>query len=173
MKVSKFIPPTGYSLLYHQAGRRSACCKVFSPILNPQPPTPDALFWVESHSQPKQAYALKPGVDVSALPTPLQSLDVALLDNIVFQQILGQSANKLKHDGHLHFIREESEIKELLETDENAVVFWVHSPSVEQVRTICESGHRMPQKSTYFYPKLLSGLVLYYYGLAPIPVSVA
>lgn len=122
-----------------------------------------ALFWVQPGQGPKQAYRLKPGVDVSTLPGPLQTLDVALLDQLVFQQILGQSANEMKQQHQLHFIRDEAEVAALLQHPDT-LVFWVHAPDVNQVRQICEAGYRMPQKSTYFYPKLLSGLVLYYYG---------
>ena len=48
------------------------------------------------------------------------------------------------------------------------MVFWVHAPDVQAVKDICskskDTGIRMPQKSTYFYPKLLSGLVFSYFG---------
>lgn len=124
-----------------------------------------ALFWVETGKQRiKTPYRLKDTIDRSIIPPLLQSLDVALIDQFVFQALLQQSANDLKQQGFLHFIREEQEIVNLLQNDENTLVFWVHAPDVAQVKAICESGLRMPQKSTYFYPKLLSGLVMYYYG---------
>jgi uncharacterized protein (DUF1015 family) len=123
-------------------------------------PVPDekALFWLDQ----KQAYSLKPGVDLSAIPESLRGLDVAILDHVVFQGILKQPANDLKTNGHLLFIRDEAEVMERLNA--GAHVFWVHAPGVDVIQEVCSSGFRMPQKSTYFYPKLLSGLVLYYYG---------
>jgi uncharacterized protein (DUF1015 family) len=127
----------------------------------------DALFWVQVSGQEKQPYRLKTGVNLTDIPVPLQSLDVALLDYFIFQGILKESASNLKQQGHLQFIRDEAEIDTLLNTEE-VLVFWVHAPSVMHVQKICESGYRMPQKSTYFYPKLLSGLVLYYYGIEPM-----
>ncbi len=42
---------------------------------------------------------------------------------------------------------------------EAVAAFYMHAPSVHQVADICESGLLMPQKSTYFYPKILSGTV--------------
>lgn len=124
----------------------------------------NALFWLQVHGQAKQGYQLKPGVDATAIPAPLRDLDVALLDYFVFEQAMGHSANDLKQAGYLHFIRDEAETLETLKQP-NSLVFWVNAPDVNQVKTICQSGYRMPQKSTYFYPKLLSGLVLYYYGV--------
>lgn len=124
----------------------------------------DALFWLERAGQPKQPMRLKAGVSIDAIPTALRDLDVALLDQLIFADQLGTTANDLKQQGHLHFIRDEAEIETLLKTEANTLVFWVHAPDVQAVKTICASGTRMPQKSTYFYPKLLSGLVLYYYG---------
>ncbi len=122
-----------------------------------------ALFWIQVGAAGRQqAYRLKPGANVDAIPAVLQSLDVALLDQFAFQTILKQSANNLKQQGLLQFVRDEAEVQQLL--SQGAMVFRVHAPDVEQVRIICESGYRMPQKSTYFYPKLLDGLVLYYYG---------
>ncbi len=129
-----------------------------------EPTAPEkALFWVQHGLSEKQAYQLKSTVDLSAMPESLRTLDVALLDQFVFQTLLKQPANQLKQDGYLEFIRDEAAVRTLLQ--EGALAFWVHAPSVDAVRTICESGLRMPQKSTYFYPKLLSGLVLYDHSL--------
>ncbi len=122
-----------------------------------------ALFWVQTGKSSKTGYQLKVGVDLTQIPEPLRHLDVAILDQLVFQAILKQSANDLKQEGFLQFIRDEAEIHEVLQHAET-LVFWVHAPSVNEVQTICESGYRMPQKSTYFYPKLLSGLVMYHYA---------
>lgn len=122
-----------------------------------------ALFWLESKDIPRMPYRLKSGVDVSALPAVLEDLDVALLDHFVFQNILKHSANDLKQAGHLHFIREDREVQGLVR--QKALVFWVEAPSVQKIREVCEAGFRMPQKSTYFYPKLLSGLVMYAYDV--------
>ncbi len=125
-----------------------------------------ALFWVQHGTGPKQAFGLKASADLSGIPEALRPLDVAILDALVFQGILKQAANELKQQGHLHFVRDEQEVLDSLK--QGALVFWVHAPDVDEVRRICESGLRMPQKSTYFYPKLLSGLVMYYYGTHPL-----
>jgi uncharacterized protein (DUF1015 family) len=131
-----------------------------------EPVERDPLFWVQHGSQnSKQGYQLKSSVSNTDIPEVLRSLDVANLDHFIFEGLLQQTANALKQAGHLHFVRDEDEVKTALE--KGALVFWVHAPSVETTQHVCESGYRMPQKSTYFYPKLLSGLVFYHHPAHP------
>lgn len=140
-----------------EADFRASLYRYFEPTTEEQ-----ALFWLQTTSQsPREPFKVKPGLDLSSIPQPFVTLDVALLDYFVFQGILGQSANDLKQRDRLQFVRNEAEVRSLLQR--GAIVFWVHAPDVSQVRNICQAGLRMPQKSTYFYPKLLSGLVLYCY----------
>ena len=89
--------------------------------------------------------------------------------------MFNQSGEALKASHTLGFYRDPAEVQRLLSSGEAVAVFYMSPPSVAQVRQICEAGHRMPQKSTYFYPKILSGLVSYSYeapgvpGLTPLP----
>lgn len=101
---------------------------------------------------------------LQSLPQELRELDVARLDSGVFQGMFGQTADQLKADGILGFCRDEDEVKQLMATGKAVAVFYVKAPPVSLVRQVSEAGHRMPQKSTYFYPKLLSGLALYSYA---------
>lgn len=132
----------------------------------------ECLFWFERPGQKKQGYRLRESVDLSPVPGPLQGLDAALIDHFVFNGLLGLPANELKAQGYLSFVRDDQEVHESLKASSEAAVFWLNAPSVQDVRDICATGLRMPQKSTYFYPKLLSGLVMYYFG-AGKPVSVS
>lgn len=134
--------------------------EIFIPSTHPEM----TLFWLQAgNNASKQALQLKPGVDISMLPQPLQELDVAIIDKLVFENILKTDANTLKQNGDLAFVRDEAEVEALLKSGEGdlPIVFYVHAPDTHQIEAICKSGFRMPQKSTYFYPKLLSGLVLY------------
>lgn len=107
----------------------------------------------------------------ATLPELLRDFDAALLEEVVFKGIFGQTGEALKADHTLGFYRDPAEVARLLDSGEAVAVFYMNAPSVGQVRKICEAGHRMPQKSTYFYPKILSGLVVYSYespGLAGV-----
>lgn len=84
-----------------------------------------------------------------------QSLGVALLHRLVMDHLLGQ--HELPKPGYVHQVQE---VIEGLKTGEYPMAALVMPATVEHVREISLHGERMPAKSTYFYPKLLSGLVL-------------
>jgi uncharacterized protein (DUF1015 family) len=101
-------------------------------------------------------------------PELMRSLDVVSLDQLVVEKLYGMSASDLKAKGVLWFDRDTANVDRLMaqpvHQGEMKVAFYVHAPSVHQVKAICESGHLMPQKSTYFYPKILSGTVFYHHS---------
>ncbi|MCE5303454.1 MAG: DUF1015 domain-containing protein [Planctomycetaceae bacterium] len=84
-----------------------------------------------------------------------QSLGVSLLHRLIVEDLL--KCKELPKPGYVHLIEE---VAEGLKTGEYPLAAVVMPATVEDVRTISMGGERMPAKSTYFYPKLLSGLVL-------------
>ena len=84
-----------------------------------------------------------------------QSLGVSLLHRLIVDDILG--CKDLPKPKYVHLI---DEVVEGLRTGEFPLAAVVMPATVEDVRKISMSGERMPAKSTYFYPKLLSGLVI-------------
>ena len=72
---------------------------------------------------------------------------------------------KLKH--LLGFYRDPKYVKKLMDAGEAVAEFAMGPPPVALVKQICEAGYLMPQKSTYFYPKILTGLVFYPYTHLP------
>lgn len=99
----------------------------------------------------------------SNLPPLLDTYDAALLEETIFKGIFNQPGEALKNEHLLGFYRNDDEIEALWANNKVVGGFFLAAPSVKLVHQICESGHRMPQKSTYFYPKILSGLVIYPY----------
>jgi hypothetical protein len=106
---------------------------------------------------------IKPGAAPKNLPPLLDTFDAALLEETVFKGIFGSTGEALKQNATLGFYRDEAEIDAMWQAGKAVAGFYLAAPSVKLVHQICESGHRMPQKSTYFYPKILSGLVIYPY----------
>lgn len=134
--------------------------KLVDLVPDPNMEHPFAVFWLRYNKYPKpMAVILEPETDLSKLEGPLQELDVAILDTLIMQQILETPANDLKAAHHLVFIRDEQETLEKI--NDGALVFWMKTPDIQKMEAICQAGLKMPQKSTYFYPKLLSGLVCY------------
>lgn len=84
-----------------------------------------------------------------------QSLGVSLLHRLLIGDLLG--CKDLPKPGYVHLIEE---VVEGLKTGEYPLAAVVMPATVEHVREISMGGERMPAKSTYFYPKLLSGLVI-------------
>jgi uncharacterized protein (DUF1015 family) len=83
-----------------------------------------------------------------------QGLGVAILHRLVIDTLLG--ARDLPKPRYVHLV---DEVVEGLESDEFQLAALVMPATVDHVRQISEHRERMPAKSTYFYPKLLSGLV--------------
>ena len=84
-----------------------------------------------------------------------QGLGVSILHRLVVETCWA-AANWPK-PRYVHLVEE---VVESLDTGEFPLAALVMPATVDHIRTISEHGERMPAKSTYFYPKLLSGLVI-------------
>ena len=83
-----------------------------------------------------------------------RNLGVSILHRLVIGELLG--AKEIPTPGYVHLVRE---VVEGLGTGKYPLAALVMPASVEDIRKVSETGERMPAKSTYFYPKLASGLV--------------
>ena len=83
-----------------------------------------------------------------------RNLGVSILHRLVIGELLG--AKEIPTPGYVHLVRE---VVEGLETGKYPLAALVMPATVEDIRKVSETGERMPAKSTYFYPKLASGLV--------------
>jgi uncharacterized protein (DUF1015 family) len=98
---------------------------------------------------------------LSAIPARQAQLDVVQLHSLLLDRILGLSQERITQLGNLHFIREASEAVALVQSGEADIAFLIKPITLDQLRDVSLSGDVMPQKSTDFYPKLLSGLAIY------------
>lgn len=96
----------------------------------------------------------------SNVPEVLVKLDVTILHRLIFESLLGLDTVELKNQNNIEFIRNEDELAEKYSNNEAELIFLVGAPDLPVISEICMSGYRMPQKTTYFYPKVLSGLVI-------------
>lgn len=86
---------------------------------------------------------------------PWRGLGVSLLHKLVVEDLLG--ARDLPKPTYVHLV---SEVVDELESGDYPLAALVMPATLDHIREISQSGERMPAKSTYFYPKLLSGLVI-------------
>jgi uncharacterized protein (DUF1015 family) len=106
----------------------------------------------------------KPDAIAAALGgiSPRQAkLDVVQLHLIVLDRLLGLNQETITKLGNVRYIREADEALGQVKSGEADVAFLIKPITLDQLRDISLSGDVMPQKSTDFYPKLLSGLAIY------------
>ena len=89
-----------------------------------------------------------------------RALDVVQLHKLVLEGALGLSEEDIRDQKHLRYVRDAREAVNQVREGAN-VAFLMNPVRMEQVRDIAFGGEVLPQKSTDFYPKLLSGLVAY------------
>ncbi len=99
----------------------------------------DALRWIER--------------DGSEL---LKLLDVTILHDLILERALG-----VKGLESISYTRDADQAVSMVQQSSDKFAVITNPPSVDDMRRIAEGGEKMPQKSTYYYPKLLSGLVFW------------
>ncbi len=87
-------------------------------------------------------------------------LDVSLLHQLVFDRVLKVKENVEKKKDIVYTKETDSAVR-LVDEGDYDFSFFLNPPRIEQVRDVAGANDRMPHKTTYFYPKLLSGLVFY------------
>lgn len=89
-----------------------------------------------------------------------RKLELNVLHTLILHRILGIDEGRLRNETNIRYTRDAAEAMDLVDSGERQVAFLLNRIDVESVLHIASAGERMPQKATYFYPKLLSGLVL-------------
>lgn len=108
---------------------------------------------------------LKYGVNLSNLMPPNKSeawrnLDVSILHNLVLERYLGIGSEQLASGANLVYTRSATEAIAGVDRGDFQLSLLMNPPLVGEVTTVAGNGEKMPQKSTFFYPKLITGLVL-------------
>ena len=95
------------------------------------------------------------------IPDVLADLDVTILHSIIIKDILGVSEEDQIKKKNLDYVKETERAYDYVRDGKAQAAFLMNPTRIDQVCAVAEAGYTMPQKSTYFYPKLLSGLVMY------------
>ncbi len=94
------------------------------------------------------------------IPDVFKNLDVTVLHSLILGRVLGISQEAQEKQSNLIYVKSHDEALDVVNRDKNQLAFLLNPTRIEQVKSVAEAGFVMPQKSTYFYPKLLSGLVI-------------
>jgi uncharacterized protein (DUF1015 family) len=92
-------------------------------------------------------------------PEPYRELDTAVLEGIVLRGALGMSEDDISHLHGLDYARDTQQARERVTAGDADAAFFMRGTPVEQVRAVAAAGESMPPKSTYFFPKVLTGMV--------------
>ncbi len=98
---------------------------------------------------------------LAGLPEPRRQLELSTLHAIVLERLLGLDAEKVREETNIRYLRDADEAVEQVRNGAADAAFLVRPVTMEQLKEVAFAGSVMPQKSTDFYPKLLSGLAIY------------
>jgi hypothetical protein len=90
-----------------------------------------------------------------------QGLDVVQLHKCLLEGALGVSQEAMRDQTNVTYIRDTSEAMALAREGKAEIAFLMNPARMQQIRDIAFGGEVLPQKSTDFFPKLLSGLAIY------------
>jgi uncharacterized protein (DUF1015 family) len=92
-------------------------------------------------------------------PEPYRRLDTAVLEALVLQGALGMTEDDISHLNGLDYARDAAQARERVESGAAQAAFFMGATPVQRVRDVAATGESMPPKSTYFFPKVLTGMV--------------
>lgn len=88
-----------------------------------------------------------------------RTLDVSILHKIILENLMGINEKNL--EDHVRYTRVDEEAIRFVDEGKYDLSFLMNATKIEELKAVAEAGEHMPQKSTYFLPKMLSGLVMY------------
>jgi uncharacterized protein (DUF1015 family) len=93
-------------------------------------------------------------------PDALKKLDLTILHEVILKDLLGMTEDDFSQKRYLRYEKSLHDLDASLRQPDAQAAFLVNHSPVEQVREVCVSGGKMPQKSTFFYPKVFSGIII-------------
>lgn len=99
-------------------------------------------------------------LDEYKVPEVLKNLDLTVLHKVIITKELGFTEEEQMAQDGIKYIKVENEAFDMIDMGRAEASFIMAYPKIEDIKRISSAGYRMPQKSTYFYPKLLSGIVI-------------
>jgi uncharacterized protein (DUF1015 family) len=93
-------------------------------------------------------------------PPEVRRLDVSILHALVFDRIFGLGADEIRKGGNIEYTIEIGGALGAVAQGHADGAFLMNPPTIQDVERVSDAGATMPEKSTYFHPKLLTGLVM-------------
>jgi uncharacterized protein (DUF1015 family) len=119
--------------------------------------------YIDSRTKTAQRFQLKDQAIADAAlaesTPPYRRLDTGVLETLLLKGALGLTDDDISHLHDFGYARDAEQALELVDSGEYDAAFVLRATPVQQVRDVAASGENMPPKSTYFFPKLLTGLL--------------
>jgi len=136
------------------------------PLHEIAPPAGDGplqLGYIDAHSQRAWRLTLKDqalaDTALAGHSEPYRHLDTGILEALLLKGALGLSDEDISHLRDFGYARDTTQAVELVKSGTFDVAFLMRPTPVAQVREVAQEGENMPPKSTFFFPKLLTGLL--------------
>ncbi len=94
----------------------------------------------------------------------LRGLDVTVLHSLILERVLGIDKENMAKQINLTYTRDQQEAVDAVNSGMANCCFIMNPTRVSEISAVATAGEKMPQKSTYFYPKLITGLVMNKFG---------
>jgi uncharacterized protein (DUF1015 family) len=134
-----------------------------APAPQSEPPSPLQMGYIDARSgQPLRLTLKDQAIADAALAghsEPYRHLDTGVLEALILKGALGMSDEDISHFNGMFYARDTDEAVEMVRSGEYQAAFVMRPTPVRQVRELAAEGENMPPKSTFFYPKLLTGLL--------------
>jgi uncharacterized protein (DUF1015 family) len=128
-----------------------------------EPPSSDTVqVGYYDGGEPRRLTLKDPAIADAALPDkpePYRRLDTAVLEALILEGALGMSEDDISHLRGLDYARTVAQARERVDNGTADAAFFMAATPVSRVRDVAAAGENMPPKSTYFYPKVLTGMV--------------
>ncbi|OGP69506.1 MAG: hypothetical protein A2Y80_06100 [Deltaproteobacteria bacterium RBG_13_58_19] len=159
-RLADYFEPT---LLSGPTSDLTAYADFLQQSLTPDSPT-DTVFIMLGFGLKAWRLKLREGVRKKLLAREmhpaLAKLDVSVLNYLIFDRILGLNAQAMDDPETCKYSSKLNEVLSALSRKEVNLAFLLNPTQIEQVQEVAGAGLIMPRKSTYFYPKVMTGLLL-------------
>ena len=119
-------------------------------------------YYDAHHKRPLMLTLRDPAIADAALPgmpEPYRRLDTAVLEALLLKGALGMTEDDISHLDGLDYARDTDQARARVESGEVEAAFFMSATPVDRVRDVAAAGVNMPPKSTYFFPKVLTGMI--------------
>lgn len=99
-------------------------------------------------------------LDLEGRSAAWRRLDVSILHTLILENLLGIGSRQRADESNLVYLRDDDATKAAVDNGSAQLAFFMNSTRVEEVTDIATGGEKMPQKSTFFYPKVITGMVI-------------